>query len=178
MLSYEHLNSVPVDMDWSETNFAAYQVEEREDDKGNTVDLLFVNGEAWSDEDSLPESYLEDWGPMMNYAYPISGDPEKLAWAINGLPLCVVRAEDDDTYLALTGGGMDLTWEIARAYVRCGFAPPVHFCKLPMVAEPWTDRHEEVFLAVQDSLSVAGSQLERSMERNQAARDYMEMYPS
>lgn len=81
-------------------------------------------------------------GPMMNYAYPV---PRPLdhddADAIRHLPLCIVTPGDegaryggDDYYLALTGGGMDLSWEICEAFMTLGFLPPVHYCDLPGMA--------------------------------------------
>lgn len=77
-------------------------------------------------------------GPMMSYWYPIDDDrldPEDAALKLGRayLPLCVVRV--DDAYgLALTGGGMDLSWEICEAFVRLGYLPPIHFCRLPAMA--------------------------------------------
>jgi hypothetical protein len=94
---------------------------------------------------------------MMNYAYPLEslridmrgtllGDsvPDSIgahgfpttvheaAHALRGLPLCIIERLDGEGYeLALTGGGMDLSWEICEAFVRLGFLPPVHFCDLP-----------------------------------------------
>ena len=71
-------------------------------------------------------------GPMMNYFYPVPiQDCEEAAKKIQHLPLCVVQFEDDTTGLALTGGGMDLTWDIVRAYLALGYLPPVHYCRLP-----------------------------------------------
>ena len=79
----------------------------------------------------------------MNYWYPLNDlyqirqilrdahalGPHAAAIAIVDLPLCVVRV-NDAWGLALTGGGMDLSWEIAAAYVALGYLPPTHF-RLP-----------------------------------------------
>jgi hypothetical protein len=103
------------------------------------LDVRSVNYD-WSD------GYGEDWnlfspdeedgeedGPMMNYYYelPVFNQIESEAAAkLDGLPLCLV--EVDDRYaLALTGGGMDLSWEICEAFMRLGYLPPVSFCDLP-----------------------------------------------
>jgi len=49
------------------------------------------------------------------------------------LPLALIEFtdanhDDDNKHaLALTGGGMDLSWEICEAYMRLGYAPPVFF---------------------------------------------------
>jgi hypothetical protein len=76
-------------------------------------------------------------GPMMSCYYPIEerclGGPEDAARKIAGLPLCVVRV-GDQYGLALTGGGMDLSWEIAEAFMRLGHAPPLRYSNLPGIA--------------------------------------------
>lgn len=65
-------------------------------------------------------------GPMMNYFYPCNlRDLDAAAIAIVDLPLCVVVRANGDIGFALTGGGMDLSWEICDAYVLCGYLPPV-----------------------------------------------------
>lgn len=78
-------------------------------------------------------------GPMMNYHYPLPdvdrvGGAEEAASSIADLPLCVVDWMDGTYSLALTGGGMDLSWEICEAFTRLGFLPPLHFCDLPKMA--------------------------------------------
>lgn len=85
-------------------------------------------------------------GPMMNYYYPLpslgdAADEYDAADRIRDTPLCVVRSisgrestlagSDAEYALALTGGGMDLSWEICEAFVLLGFLPPAHFADLP-----------------------------------------------
>lgn len=72
-------------------------------------------------------------GPMMNYAYPFPGSlDEDDASKIAHLPLCIVIRDgyDSGCELALTGGGMNLSWEICEAYVLLGQLPPAHFAGL------------------------------------------------
>lgn len=79
-------------------------------------------------------------GPMMNYHYPLPHDFARWGWyeaaeQIRDLPLCVVYFENEGDYsLALTGGGMDLSWQICEAFMRLGYLPPVHFANLPGMA--------------------------------------------
>jgi len=77
-------------------------------------------------------------GPMMNYYYPIPRFPHgwyEAAELIADLPLCVVYFEEEGDYaLALTGGGMDLSWQICEAFMRLGYLPPVHYSDLPGMA--------------------------------------------
>lgn len=97
-------------------------------------------------EGMLGESHCENCeataetldGPMMNYLYPLParasiGDLE--VHTLANLPLCFVfDSNRDEQGLALTGGGMDLTWEIAEGYMRLGYLPPLAFCSLPAMA--------------------------------------------
>lgn len=85
-------------------------------------------------------------GPMMSYYYPLPDgfrnwgehpfprDEYAAADALRDVPLCVVRIDGDGYGLALTGGGMDLSWEIAEAFALLGYLPPVHFADLPGMA--------------------------------------------
>ncbi|MFA5186593.1 MAG: hypothetical protein WC551_08975 [Patescibacteria group bacterium] len=74
-------------------------------------------------------------GPMMNYFYPVPflGSCEDAAKALGQTCVCVVELSDGTRGLALTGGGMDLSWEIARAHVSLGFLPPA-WLRLPRMA--------------------------------------------
>lgn len=128
------------------------------EDSGSSVTHLVANGTAYhvhDDEDEITAPPDEDglgidltvldylregidphsWGvegPMMNYWYPVRGldfDAETAAKIAN-YPLCVVEV-DDEVGLALTGGGMDLSWEIAEACVALGYFPPAFVDSLP-----------------------------------------------
>lgn len=110
--------------------------------------LIFPDMEETSDQeiaDHLSEVWNESGSedPMMNYYYPVQlggsfglcpGDAQFIL-SVNHLPLSVVsvRGQDGDYEhaLALTGGGMDLSWEICEAYCRLGQVPPMHFWELP-----------------------------------------------
>ncbi len=101
-----------------------------------------VAGDLYGCADEWPETcreaYEEGSSPMMNYAYPVELreiSPGKAAEAIIGLPLTLVLdIESDEYFLALTGGGMDLSAEICRAYIALNQRPPVHFCNVPRMA--------------------------------------------
>lgn len=94
-----------------------------------------------SEPEEIPEECTNDpeaaGGPMMNYAYELpyfSGEHLFGALeAIKDLPLCLVQW-NGQYWLALTGGGMDLSWEICEAYIALGYLPPVAFAELPSMA--------------------------------------------
>ena len=104
-------------------------------DKDDIPDDLVIINHSVECED--PEIYLDlcgvcDCGPMMNFVYPLPdfrGDLQD-ASKLEG-PVCLVRFSEENQDkglpefgLALTGGGMDLSWDIAWAYICLGFVPP------------------------------------------------------
>ena len=113
-----------------------------EDDRDEWVELV----EAHEDAEDGPYAWrgcengdgdardMGAEGPMMNYYYPAGIDsPEDAARKLADTCLCVVEV-DGLTGLALTGGGMDLSWEIVGAFVALGMLPPAHFAHLPHMA--------------------------------------------
>lgn len=100
-------------------------------------------------------------GPMMAHFYACDwgrrGTIEDAALALVDLPLCPVQLADGTRGIALTGGGMDLSWEICAAYVALGFLPPLHFAgHLPTMAGMYLDRkRRRTLLACERSASVA-----------------------
>jgi hypothetical protein len=70
--------------------------------------------------DCYPEDKQNANYPAINYAYPLFSEPdeEKIARVCEETSCTVVYNLQDDTYyLALTGGGMDLSQGIALAYI-------------------------------------------------------------
>jgi hypothetical protein len=106
-------------------------------------------------------------GPQMNYWYPVKlDDCEEAAKLIKHLPLCVVEFEDGKTGLALTGGGMDLSWEICEAFVALGYWPPLHFCDLPRMSGRGTNEKDRKLIdACMESCRIAESWAARKRER-------------
>jgi hypothetical protein len=105
-------------------------------------------------------------GPMMSYWYPcdVAKDPEGAAEKIRGCSMCIVRV--NDTYgLALTGGGMDFSWEICAAYIHCGYLPPLKYATdLPKMAGGVTDGRL-VLAGARKSVTVSKNWDERALEK-------------
>jgi hypothetical protein len=122
-------------------------------------------------EDAGVEVEDDSEGPMMNYYYPlpdlrrVGDDPGEAASRIRDLPLCVIEFPDGSYALALTGGGMDLSWEICLAFTRLGFLPPLHFADLPaMAGYPRGDEHRYTISACLRSTEVAEARAQRIRE--------------
>ena len=116
-LSYSALFEVPVFIDWSEA---------------------FPNGRC---QLIYPQNLqVETWDiePMINYCYELpylEHSPQQAQEILaNGHVSCVVVELEDETVLALCGGGMDMSWDICKAYMLLGYIPPFHFCSLPALA--------------------------------------------
>ena len=108
------------------------------------------------DAESECEGFLDSSGPIVNYYYPFTyfrGDPNEAALAIADLPLCLVYFEDnnlreEESYaLALTGCGMDLSWEICEAFMRLGYLPPAHCAVLPRMCDRGKSKRDKWILA-------------------------------
>lgn len=104
-----------------------------------------------SDFEALLQVEPYQWGaegPMMNYYYPLQEsassynanvfgpfdaryDEIEAAYRLRDVSMCLVCLDEEDYALALTGGGMDMTWTIVRAFVLLGYLPPVKFCEAP-----------------------------------------------
>jgi hypothetical protein len=148
-LRNDHVETKPLTVDWSElmgedmegwTSYEALECEACH----STVVVRNTGGDEHryieqEDEDGNPVECMgtiHAEGPMMNYFYPCDiRDTEDAARKIAHLPLCVVEMRDGQTGLALTGGGMDLSWSICEAYIALGYLPPAHFAgSLPRFA--------------------------------------------
>lgn len=107
-------------------------------------------------------------GPMMNYYYPMDtydGDPVEGAKKLVDLPLCIVYVHGKYG-LALTGGGMDLTWEICEAFMKLGYLPPIHFCSPPRWAGLGLDvKHRWILSGCRRSLLLAQGRIGYDLKR-------------
>jgi len=169
------IEAKPLDMDWCERlgedldgwrSFEACACP----DCGETVHGHGPTYEARHcdvDDESECEGYLTSEGPAMSYAYPLGhiGHSPEDAELLGG-NVCLVEMDDGTWFLALTGGGMDLSWDICRAYIDLGYLPPVHFADLPEFAGAhWDEDHATVVIAMQRSLDIAGQWIKRRGER-------------
>lgn len=144
------LDTHSIDMDWSEGWGEEWEYVEAPSCECGTYATWDDDAYVWTCPDASCEHHGRELdphehgaeGPMMNYHYPLpslgdASDEYDAADRIRDLPLCVITWQDgrDETYsLALTGGGMDLSWQICEAFMRLGFLPPARFADLPGMA--------------------------------------------
>lgn len=110
------------------------------DSREDTFTRVFSDGRTADEpEDDTPEGVERPDGPMMNYIWPLDGDladPVGIAAAIGLSNTALVWVNDPsdfdpdlpqrDAYwgIGLVGGGMDLSWDVASAFVEAGYFPP------------------------------------------------------
>jgi len=163
-----YIDSIPQGYDWGDGYLSDWISHEAAEIECPYCDKLFY---STSDVMECPRCHyelendrLDDSGPMMGYYYPVEvnrvGGVAGAALAIARLPLCVVEWLEDGletgSYaLALTGGGMDLSWEIIEGYMRLGYLPPFHFVPPPAMAGKRLDaRHKWLLAGCNATLSI------------------------
>lgn len=173
-LRVDCLLNKPRDHDWSEGCYEDWEVihpfyegDFSEDEEENEEKRRYYNF------DHMESSNL----PMMNYYYPLyhrdSFGPED-AKKINHLPLCIIYFTESEEYaLALTGGGMDLSWQICEAYMRLGYYPPVHFRLPRMAGKARSERNLVIVDACIKSREIVAGWQASDIEDLERTREYL-----
>lgn len=123
------------------------------------------------DRRSACGGYVSGSDPMMNYIYGLPEMPsdEQIIEALADLPLCVVTFPDaihgEDTFLALTGGGMNMSWSIIAAYVRLGYLPPAYFTPPSFAGMRLTDERRLLIEACRATQRWISADATRTLER-------------
>ena len=122
------------------------------------------------------DELLDSYQPMMNYAYPLECDPtlrdngkERVIRVCRETNLTVMYREADDCYyLALTGGGMDLSQDIASAYQILETWVPVALLsevskqpELSMHGEAWLEMAQQIQKQIGTEIDRLQSDLKR-----------------
>lgn len=113
------------------------------EDEARSIQSALELAKEEHDEEALEEAkerfkqsdafycWMDGFEPAMNYYWPVElahdVGPEEAAENIDKFAgsTALVWIKSADTYaIVLTGGGMDLSWDIAAAYVCCGCIPP------------------------------------------------------
>lgn len=109
------------------------------DYKAQDYDFSKGYAEKWEVgfEQTEEEMENEEWMPMMNYYYPLPKDfkPwDNIKKDLSPNTTLIYFTDEDKYAIALTGGGMNLTWNIAESYINLGYLPPLDYCDLPRMA--------------------------------------------
>lgn len=144
-MSCDAIDAKPIDYDWTKGYGETWECVEASHCQECNAVVIGREGDRHSDVDDESEcpGHIGGEGPMMSYYYPLAiEDTDAAARVIVDLPLCVVTV-DGTTGLALTGGGMDLTWPICEAFMLLDHLPPLHFAsKLPRMSGRGTSKRD------------------------------------
>jgi len=196
-LSYLFIDAMSRDIDWGQaldengegwTSFEAVECEDC-----GLVHVLGAHGQTtcadempeFEDEngdevDNICQGCLNPEGPMMSFYWPCAvGDFIDESKGLQGLPVCIVDIRlpsgTYETGIALTGGGMDLSWELCETYIRLGYYPPFSLASnLPDMADKHNSPSAQLVLAAAAETcravkERAGSAMERNLDR---AKEY------
>lgn len=125
------LNSLSVDSGARQYNFSQHRV--GEDYRSIFPDKTPMINTLWEIEDE----------------YEPSEDDEQ---AMHGMTVIEMLDDGRPTgqyYLALTGGGMDMSWEIAETYVDLGYLPPSNLGSLPQRSSQTEDLSKKQRIVVE-----------------------------
>jgi hypothetical protein len=168
------IDATPRHFDFSEGCGQTWEYTEASECSECGATMLSSGGEqqhAEIDSDSRCEGYVSGDGPMMNYLYalPIPLEDAEIRDALGDLPLCVVTLTDaingEDTFLALTGGGMNMSWYIVEAYVRLGYLPPAYFDLPAFAGMTLTDEKRLLIEACRETQRTIATRATRSLAR-------------
>lgn len=154
-------------------------------DKITEIEAAMAEAKEQHDEEALEEAVEEfkrsdsfyEWHdsfqPIMNYLWPCEPRygmaDEDAATAIDqhaGATVLVTINSDQHNGLqgiALTGGGMDMSWDICAAYLCCGCIPPVRL--LSGVPHFAGQKNSELTRAVLECMDLAADWLESKAKR-------------
>jgi len=116
------------DQDWREEALSELGF----DDSDMVVesDVIEHAQQIFEGDDNYHE-WRDGFHPAMNYVWPLDSvenarhSEQGLADMVARAGCCVLVQIGDEYGIALTGGGMDLSDHIVRAYVNCGYMPPL-----------------------------------------------------
>jgi len=150
---------------------------------GVPKELAAINGYVdlfeWEDEIS-EQGYYGDLqvqmdgceGPMMNFVYSLEKEVSLDDVTKISANVCMVCFSEDaqdaglpEYGFALTGGGMDMSWDIAGAYVDLGFLPPTTVVsRLPEFAgDTLTERKARIIEAMRQDYRVRARWIEQGI---------------
>lgn len=113
----------------------------------------------------------DDAEPMMNYAYPLHSlpDEDKILKVVKETCLTVMENEDTgNCFLVLCGGGMDLSQDIAYAYLlvegRVPYELAINVCTQPDISQGGIE-YRRTMRACKEEIAHARDSAENSIKR-------------
>lgn len=145
------------------------------DDEWSELIESFDDTPTWEacERDGEDARELNEYGdePMMNYYYPVDLDDEREAARKLVDSVLTVVDISGTTGVALSGGGMDFSWEICEGFIALGFLPPAHFASLPGMAKTASEKNLTIIAACQRSCELMARRYDGTLGRLDAILD-------
>lgn len=120
--------------------------------------------------------------PRLNSIYPLPGTvyenriiPLAKSLAGTGFGIVVVHSGTPLVGMFLSDIGYDYSWEICRAYIVCGYLPPIHFYRLSLTENYRNHPDSDLIIeAMERSNSIAEQVVVNSKINTKATKNWME----
>lgn len=195
-LSYAHIRVVPTSQDWGTGYVDQWDIVLPSTDEftfeqcKNLITEYYIDFDKfvpYEDDEEENEDLKTDWiegaqeliseyhnenmhlfEPMMNYFTELEyEDSQEMANKFFDSCFTVIEFNDGTCGVALTGGGMDMSWEICKAFIDAGFYPPAHYCKLPAMAGRGNSDSDRAIIGIcNKSLQAVADGFLRDIENN------------
>ena len=145
-LTFNFIHATSIQFDWSEGYGDTWHImypdvfSMDDDERAAYIDDYGIDVNDYSEAtliEHLQDEILNDpkYQPMMNYYTDMgNADVSDMVTLFADSCYTVIQFDDESIGLALTGGGMDMRWSMAKAFVKAGFLPPGYICDLPHLA--------------------------------------------
>jgi hypothetical protein len=166
-------------------------------EKIEEIEADLAEAKAEHDEEALEEAidgfkgsdawyeWKDSYEPAMNFIWPCEPsyrrsleDAATMIEELAGATALVTitppedSVEDETTGIVLTGGGMDLSWDICAAYICCGQIPPIRLLEdLPLFAGA---KRGPMQAAIMECIELAASWMEGKASRMREHRTRIE----
>lgn len=139
------LESLNIEVDEEDFDLGDEYIVQRGDKSwAQLIELFDIDPDLFEQEDQNGE---DRWYPGMNFAYPLPDGVRSTDQWHRAMSNTTVVEIEGEPYLALTGGGMDFSWEICEAYLNCGYWPPAHFAgRLPKMSGRGKSEHDQMII--------------------------------
>jgi len=169
----------PVNIDWAQRidengeGYKSWSCEECPECEEEVLTDACHTEHKYLDMNTDCEGYIAADGPMMNYYYPLPDDMDcEDARKLSG-PIVLIEFDDGNWALALSGGGMDLSWDICRAFIDLGYLPPIEFRLPEFAGDEWTYDRARIVMAMLRSLECAHNWIKSSVRHLVHLEEYL-----
>lgn len=126
-------------------------------------------------DDEIDEILYNEYYPVSRHFWPLENFDEKtpvtkmLTALEKAGPVTIVNIHHNHTggyFIGLTGGGMDLSWELVAAHVYLGYLPPLELCRdLPDMGKNYRKDSDDLVAACKETIYTMEKQLNLAKDK-------------